>query len=354
MKLRTKLLEKVFFLFFIFSLSYYSFVVFLIHSRLIIEYPHFFRTASPLLYALSISFYFYYKSYSKLPIFKQKSNLLLLAIPIINIIELLPFYVQSAQEKRNYILNVSVNQDDIIYSIEGWIPNSWHFILQLSLGILLFSSVLFHIIKTQYVLNRKAHHLFLWFKWASFFQLICFVVLLFLIIFDSESLIIYNFGAVFFGAIQLIVAINLFLQPQLLYGSIELKTNKRLKTNNSVNSLSDQSVESYYLKIEQYFEENDTFLNINFRQNKLAESLDISKNKLSYIINTVYQLNFNQLLNKKRIEKVIIKLNTDKQWDNLSLSGIGQEVGFKSRTTFTKAFKANTGMTPSKYLKSLS
>ena len=80
----------------------------------------------------------------------------------------------------------------------------------------------------------------------------------------------------------------------------------------------------------------------------------ISKNKLSYIINNTYKLNFNQLLNKKRIEKVIRKLNTDKQWDNLSMAGIGQMVGFKSRTTFTKAFKDNTGMTPSKYIKSLS
>jgi len=353
-KLRTKRLEKVFFLFFIFSISYYSFVVFLIHSRLIIEYPHFFRSASPLLYTLSISFYFYYKSYSKLTIFKRKKDFLLLAIPLINIIELIPFYLQSAEVKKNYLLNVSVNKDDIIYSAEGWIPNSWHFILQLSLGVFLFSSVLFHIFKTQSALNRKSDNLINWFKWASFFQLFCFGVLLFLLIIDSEGFIVYNFGAIFFGSIELIVAINLFLQPQLLYGSIELKTNKRLKNINSINSLSDQGIQSYYLKIEEFFEENDTYLNTNFRQNQLAESLNISKNNLSYIINTVYQLNFNQLLNKKRIEIVIRKLNTDKEWDNLSLSGIGQEVGFKSRTTFTKAFKFNTGMTPAKYLKSLS
>ncbi len=124
---------------------------------------------------------------------------------------------------------------------------------------------------------------------------------------------------------------------------------------NSINSQTNNNdAEYYHLKIEKYFEENVNFLDINFRQNQLAESLGISKNKLSYIINNTYKLNFNQLLNKKRIEKVIRKLNTDKQWDNLSMAGIGQMVGFKSRTTFTKAFKDNTGMTPSKYIKSLS
>jgi len=355
LKLRTKLLKKVFFLFFIFSLSYYSFVIFLIQSGLIIRYPHFFRTASPFLYALSISFYFYYKSYSKLTIFKRKIEFFLLLIPLINIIELLPFYLQSAEVKINHISNVSVNKDDIIYSEEGWIPNYWHFILQLSLGIILFSIVFCHIFKKKSTHNRKANNLFTWFKWTSLFQLICFSVLIFLIIFNSKDFIIYNIGAFFFGLIELTVAFNLFLQPQLLYGSIKWKKNKRLKTMNSINSQTNNNdAEYYHLKIEKYFEENVNFLDINFRQNQLAESLGISKNKLSYIINNTYKLNFNQLLNKKRIEKVIRKLNTDKQWDNLSMAGIGQMVGFKSRTTFTKAFKDNTGMTPSKYIKSLS
>lgn len=354
MKLRTKLLEKIFFLFFIFSISYYSFVVFLIHSRLIIEHPHFFRTASPFLYALSISFYFYYRSYSNLPIFKRKIDFFLVLIPLINIIELLPFYVQNAEVKKDYLLSISVIKDDIIYSAEGWIPNYLHFILQLSLGVILFSRIIFHFHKTQPALNQKANNLLNWFKWASVFQLICFSLLILFMFFDSEAFIIYNIGAITFGTTELIVALNLFLQPQLLYGSIEMKAIKRLKNINSINPLSDQGVQSYYLKIEQFFEENDSYLKPKFRQNHLAESLNISKNNLSYIINSVYQLNFNQLLNKKRIEIVVRKLDTHKKWDNLSISGIGQEVGFKSRTTFTKAFKANTGMTPAKYLKTLS
>ncbi len=78
------------------------------------------------------------------------------------------------------------------------------------------------------------------------------------------------------------------------------------------------------------------------------------RNNLSYIVNEVYQMNFNQLLNKKRIEVVIKKLNAKDDWDKLSLSGISQEVGFKSRTTFIKAFKSNMGMTPSRYINSLS
>ena len=39
------------------------------------------------------------------------------------------------------------------------------------------------------------------------------------------------------------------------------------------------------------------------------------------------------------------------QWGNLTIEGIGQSVGFKSRSTFISAFKANTGLTPTEYLR---
>jgi len=37
----------------------------------------------------------------------------------------------------------------------------------------------------------------------------------------------------------------------------------------------------------------------------------------------------------------------------ITIDGIGVDSGFKSRSTFYEAFKAETGMTPSQYLESL-
>ena len=59
-------------------------------------------------------------------------------------------------------------------------------------------------------------------------------------------------------------------------------------------------------------------------------------------------MNFNQLLNEKRIEVALRNLENSK-WEHLTLEGVALEVGFKSRTTFNKAFKTKTGCTPSKY-----
>jgi len=349
--MRRKFKEKFFFLFYIFSISHYSLVVFLVQSKFIIDYPHFFRTASPLLYSMSIAFFLYYRNYNNPQTSKEDKALWLLLIPIVNFIELLPFYLQTATVKRDYLIQLSYNPDQVIYSHEGWIPTSWHFVLQLTLGILLFSTVLIDISKKSSLKKIQPSSILSWFKWASIFQLLCFASMLLILFIDSPKINIYGFGALVFACIQLTVVLNLFLQPQSLYGTSYVK---RVLNNQSKISLSDEGMQTYQLKIEDFFNHDTSFLKTDFRQQDLARSINISKNNLSYVINSVYDLNFNQLLNKKRIEYLISKLNENKDWDNLSLSGIGQEVGFKSRTTFIKAFKSNTGMTPSKYISGVS
>ncbi|WP_081979148.1 helix-turn-helix domain-containing protein [Lacinutrix jangbogonensis] len=62
---------------------------------------------------------------------------------------------------------------------------------------------------------------------------------------------------------------------------------------------------------------------------------------------------FNQLINEKRID-VVLKKFSNLDWLNYSLEGVALEVGFKSRTTFIKAFKEKTGTTPSQYKKTIS
>ena len=354
LKMRAEIIEKYFFLLFIFSLSYYSFVVFLIQSKLIIEYPHFFRTASPSLYCLSIAFYLYYKSHVQRTTWKKNWSIYLLLIPTIHLIELLPFYIQSTSVKRQYLLDISNNSDDVIYSFEGWIPTSWHFVLQLSLGIVLFTLVLIDVYKKKVISKRKLDNIVIWFMWAGFFQLVCFGLLLILLFIDSPIINIYGLATLVFSIIQLIIIVNLFLQPHLLYGTSYFKGDKRIEGMKSGIAISEEGITSYQLKVENFFTNETSFLKSDFRQQDLANAVNLSRNNLSFIINKVYQMNFNQLLNKKRIEVVLEKFQENKVWDKYSLSGIAKEAGFKSRTTFIKAFKSNTGMTPSKYINSRS
>lgn len=56
--------------------------------------------------------------------------------------------------------------------------------------------------------------------------------------------------------------------------------------------------------------------------------------------------NFCDFINSYRVEeakKILLKKN------NLSIEGIGYEVGFKAKTTFYTSFKKFTGKPPTKY-----
>lgn len=80
--------------------------------------------------------------------------------------------------------------------------------------------------------------------------------------------------------------------------------------------------------------------------NKIAKKLKTNKLYISHIINTEFSQNFNTYINSCRIKEAIVLL-TDTEFDNYSLEGIGNHVGFKSKSTFNIAFKNTTGVTPS-------
>lgn len=94
---------------------------------------------------------------------------------------------------------------------------------------------------------------------------------------------------------------------------------------------------------------NDTTLTIA----KLANHLSWPINSLSSVINETLQTNFNDLINHHRIA-AFKSLVLEPESNKYSIVGLGQEVGFSSKASFYRAFKKETGMTPSDYIKSQS
>jgi YesN/AraC family two-component response regulator len=66
---------------------------------------------------------------------------------------------------------------------------------------------------------------------------------------------------------------------------------------------------------------------------------------LSHIINTESEKNFNDFLNEFRIDHFKKLLENDQ----FSIEGMAYESGFKSKTSFYRAFKKSTGQTPLQY-----
>lgn len=90
------------------------------------------------------------------------------------------------------------------------------------------------------------------------------------------------------------------------------------------------------------------FLDPDLNLNKLSEKLEIPPRELSRIINTEGKANFNDFLNEFRIDHFKNLLENEQ----FSIEGMAYEAGFKSKTSFYRAFKKATGQTPLQYKKS--
>jgi AraC-like DNA-binding protein len=98
-------------------------------------------------------------------------------------------------------------------------------------------------------------------------------------------------------------------------------------------------------------EENKLFKDHQLNIAKLAGHLGWPINNLSIILNDVLKTNFNDLINKYRIEhfKQIISTTGGKKY---SIVGLAHEVGFSSKASFYRAFKKETGLTPTEFINS--
>jgi len=84
----------------------------------------------------------------------------------------------------------------------------------------------------------------------------------------------------------------------------------------------------------------------------LSTELAIPSNYLSQVINHQKGQNFNDFINQYRITEVKKRL-VDEDYVHLNIAGIGESVGFKSKSAFYAAFKKYTEMTPAAYLKTM-
>ena len=82
--------------------------------------------------------------------------------------------------------------------------------------------------------------------------------------------------------------------------------------------------------------------------NGLAIELAIPKHYISQIINEQLDSGFLDFVNRYRVEEAKEKLQ-DVAYQSLSILAIGQQVGFKAKSTFYAAFKKYTKHTPAAF-----
>lgn len=90
--------------------------------------------------------------------------------------------------------------------------------------------------------------------------------------------------------------------------------------------------------------------NANLTLSHMADLLGVHKTMLSQVLNAHMQVTFYDYINEKRIRDFVEAVHHNR-FQNLTYYGIAQEVGFKSKATFYKAFKTTFGTTPGTYFK---
>lgn len=104
-------------------------------------------------------------------------------------------------------------------------------------------------------------------------------------------------------------------------------------------------------KLHQLMVKRKPYLDPDLNLIRLSEMLDTSTHRLSYIINTGYNGNFFNFINKYRVDEAKALLK-DPGKNQYSVLGIGFESGFNSKTSFNQTFRKFTGQTPSDFRKS--
>lgn len=101
-----------------------------------------------------------------------------------------------------------------------------------------------------------------------------------------------------------------------------------------------------------FLENEEPFTDPKLTIKDLASVLDTNTRYLSIVINEYEKCNFNQLINRYRVNKVI-RLLVDNQAKSFSFFGLAQKAGFHSKSVFISSFKAQTGQTPTAFAASM-
>lgn len=103
--------------------------------------------------------------------------------------------------------------------------------------------------------------------------------------------------------------------------------------------------------ISDLMEREKPYLNPDLNLSELAKQANLTRGQLSEIINSGFQMNFNDFVNSYRVNAFKGMLKEGKH-EQLSLLGIAYECGFNSKATFNRVFKKLTNFSPTQYLQS--
>lgn len=205
-----------------------------------------------------------------------------------------------------------------------------------------------------------------WLKWMTICYLILSITLPILLPFfhlfadqilpywaSLLTLLAFAYALSFFAFRQPILyktAIQSVLASEKLAQNNDSKPNPNTIETTTKRMLSEAKKKELIEQLETYFATQKPYLNKTIRMPDLANSLGVSTNVFSYLINEHYGVNFFSFINQYRVNYAT-ELLKNEEYNYYTLESIGKMSGFKSKSTFNSRFKEFKGMSPSQYKK---
>lgn len=112
--------------------------------------------------------------------------------------------------------------------------------------------------------------------------------------------------------------------------------------------IDDEEVNHLFIQIETVIKEEKLFLNPDVSLGMLSKISKVSPQKISLAINSKLGNNFNEYINRQRINYSLSMIKDPKS-NSLTIAAIAVDSGFNSLSSFNTSFKKYTGKTPSSY-----
>lgn len=261
----------------------------------------------------------------------------------------LPFYLQSGEAKIvaffKYFLEGELSVPKMVSLIKVIHPTIY-FIICVRI-VLAYRK---HLSNTASLIDTAFH------RWLLVFCVVLLLPLVTVVFYVISSFQLFSpttFFAGFFIFI-LVVQIATMVKPELFHTfphQMLLPTSTEEQKQKYENSnLENVQKEKYLQKLQTYVTAQKPYLDNELTLAQLSEQVNIPAHYLSQVINEKLSCNFLDFINAYRIEMAKQKL-IDPKMSQYTIMAVAYEAGFNARSTFYKAFKKYTGMTPSAYRK---
>ena len=357
----------------------------LLYSGQFIRFPWLFRVSTPFTLLIAPVSYIYIRSVLRNELTFRKNDWWLLLPGVLFALNFIPYYLLPYEAKQSHLIELYKAKFLQSRFDEGILPPFYFSFFRVA-----WSS--FFILNNYWLIRqfkRKSDKQVLvnnkkLVQWLSILNWLLFGLLISALAGAIISPIFRtNYSVLDFalGLTVLVICIQLFRRPNLLYGIFDPLGGKsdlksldypekenldqfvpdglkegievqKIEFDKALSPLAiiDSEGYSYKRTLESLFFLKKTFLQPDYSLERMVYDTKIPRYILSAFINRQYGMGFREYLNRYRVEYFMEKVK-DPKWKHLTLEAISKECGFTSRSTFIKNFKQITGQTPTEFIK---